>query len=205
MATPQLYDVGEERGVRLHVGCGGIYVAEYVNIDAKGTEIYECSPAEALANLRTIDNYYGDETWDSLPVAHHTIVDLRLPMQELGRYFHEGTIGKIVAIQTLEHLDPIEFVSTLDMFYQLLKLNGILIVSVPDMEGTIDWLRDPQKAGFAIRHLRGTHKDRWSIHKSWWTAETLEKAFSWVGFDNIQILENFHCYPAIVMKGFRDG
>jgi predicted SAM-dependent methyltransferase len=205
MATPQLYDDGEERWMKLHVGCGGIYLEGYVNIDAKGTMVCDTRLEVVRGNLRNIENYYGEGTWDNLPRAHNTIVDLLMPMQEIDNYFKEYSVDKIVAIQTLEHLDPIEFVSALDSFYRLLKEGGILIVSVPDMDGTIEWLHDPEKAGFATRHLRGTHKDRWSVHKSWWTEETLSKALSWVGFYDITTLDNIHCYPAIVMKGNRDG
>ncbi len=101
----------------------------------------------------------------------------------------------------MEHLDPIDFVIALDSFLKVLRKPGVLVVSVPDMAGTLDWLEEPEKVAFAVRHLRGSLSDQWSRHHSWWTHETLMKAFEWVGFDAVRPLQNFHSYPAIVMKG----
>jgi hypothetical protein len=206
MSTLQLYD--DDEGYwhpKLHVGCGGIYLMQYINVDIQGVHVTEVSEQEINRNARFISDYYQklEGTWDNLPEANPIIADVICPMQDLTRYFGMGSIQKIVAIQTMEHLDPIDFINTLDVFYSLLDSSGIFILSVPDIRGTLEWLDDPAKMEFAKRHLLGSKKDDWSTHKSWWTQESLKKTLDWVGFKDIQELLNFHCYPAVVMKAIK--
>ena len=208
MSTPQLYDQNEEYWqTKLHIGCGGVYLAGYVNIDAQGVLAYSAGKKRLARNARFITDYYEklNGTWDKLPKANNIIVDVKSTMQNICEHFKDNSVEKIVAVQTMEHLDPIDFINALDSFYSLLSHGGILIVSVPDMEESMNWLADPEKTEFTIRHLRGSLKDRWSIHRSWWTAESLENALSWVGFRDIQRLDNFHCYPSIVMRSVKYG
>lgn len=203
MSTPQLHDQNEEYWqTKLHIGCGGVYLAGYVNVDAQGQYAYSVGKSALLKNTRFISDYYAklEGSWDNLPKANKVIVDVKATMQGIREKFADNSVEKIVAVQTMEHLDPIDFINALDSFYGLLGQGGILIVSVPDMEESMDWLANPEKTAFTIRHLRGSLKDRWSIHRSWWTSETLEKALAWVGFRDIQRLDNFHCYPSIVMR-----
>ena len=203
MSTPQLHDQNEEYWqTKLHIGCGGVYLAGYVNVDAQGSYAYSVGKSALLRNTRFITDYYAklEGSWDNLPKANKVIVDVKSTMQNIREKFSDNSVDKIVAIQTMEHLDPIDFINALDYFYSLLDHGGVLIVSVPDMEESLDWLADPEKTEFTIRHLRGSLKDRWSIHRSWWTGESLENALAWVGFREIQRLENFHCYPSVVMR-----
>jgi predicted SAM-dependent methyltransferase len=211
MTTLQLYDDDENYWqTKLHVGCGGIYLTGYLNIDAQGKHTSEVSQQELRHNIRSIMDYYqdgGDPYWGNLPQANQIIADIICPMQELNRYFLPRSVNKIIAIQTMEHLDPIEFLHTADLFYTMLQTGGHFIVSVPDMDESLKWLNDsihpfPNQdlTKFIIRHLGGSKKDAWSTHRSWWTNETLKKVLEWVGFKNIQGLLNFHCYPAIVLK-----
>jgi predicted SAM-dependent methyltransferase len=205
MRTEQLYDINEEQWrTKLHVGCGGIYLRGYENIDTRG-EYAHALPGDFVdSNSVDIREYYKtDGEWNSLPERGRIIVDKKMVMQNITYEYSHGSIDKIVAIQSMEHLDPIDFVSTLDGFFNALRKPGVLIVSVPDIIGTLDWMDDARKVQFAIRHLRGSMKDDWSRHNSWWTIETLAKAFEWVGFDSVTPIENFHSYPSIVMKGRR--
>ena len=104
--TPQLYDPGEEDfELRLHVGCGSIYLEGYVNVDIAGQHPYE-APELVKANRTTIDDYYGrkDEqksTMELLPPTPGTAVDLLADMRELP---YGGNVDKIVCIQAFEHL-----------------------------------------------------------------------------------------------------
>ncbi len=207
MRTEQLYDANEETWLtKLHIGCGGVYLRGYKNIDIFGELSETFLEEEMLAHSTTIGEYYRtDGTWDDLPERKAIIVDGLMRMQAVEYKYPHGSVDKIVAIQSMEHIDPIDFTLTLGGFLQVLRKPGVLIVSVPDMDGALDWLEDPEKAAFAIRHLRGVLRDRRSKHHSWWTHETLAKAFEWVGFDSVRLLQNFHAYPAIVMKGERIG
>ena len=205
MQTEQLYDQNEEMWpTKLHIGCRDIYLRGYVNIDVRGELSDTITEEDLSAHSTNIREYYRrDDQWHSLPTCGKIIVDDRLRMQNVECEYQHSSVDKILAVQSMEHLDPIDFITTLDGFLQTLRKPGVLIVSVPDMDGTFEWLGDPEKVSFAARHLRGSLLDKWSKHHSWWTHETLAKAFEWVGFDSVRPLPNFHAYPAIVMKGQR--
>ena len=203
MKTPQLYDLGEDTWQeKLHVGCGGIYLNGYTNIDVRGEMSKDLGRRELKAHASEIGEYYKrDGGWNSLPNRGRIVVDKKVNMQDLSYEYKLGSVDKIVAIQSMEHLDPMDFISTLNDFYDVLRKPGVLIVSVPDTIGSLDWMVDSEKVAFATRHLRGSMKDDWSQHQSWWTHATLAKAFEWVGFDAVRPLANFHCYPSVVMHG----
>ena len=203
MKTIQLHDIGEERWpIRVHCGCGGTYLIGYKNVDANGI-VADVVPS---SNVTEISEYYRDEaTWDSLPKRRKAYCDIASDIRELDSLWKDGEVDKIVAFQVLEHLSPLEAQMTIDQFHSLLRPGGVLIVSVPDMEETLNNIEtcDPEMVAFSVRHLRGTRKDQWSYHKSWWTEETLGLAFRWVGFRTIGALDNFHAYPSVVMKGIK--
>jgi len=202
--TRQLYDYGEESWpVKLHMGCGGIYLDGYINIDVQCVRTDDVDEELLEAQKTTIDKYYKrDASWYNLPKRNIAICDLRSDIMDLDYLFEQESVDKIVGIQVLEHLGPTEFTSALGSFCDLLRPNGVLVISVPDMLGTLKWIEegDEEKVKFALRHLRGTWKDEWSYHKSWWTKETLEDALDWAGFRSIQWLDNFHAYPALVVR-----
>jgi len=203
MKTEQLYDANEEAWLtKLHFGCGDIYLRGYTNLDVYGELSDTLSEKALLEHSTTICEYYRKAgSWGSLPERASVIVDERMRMQSVEYEYPHGSVDKIIAVQSMEYLDPIDFITTLDGCLQALRKPGVLIVSVPDMDGTLDLLEDPEKVAFAARHLRGAERDKWSFRRSWWTYETLYKAFEWVGFNAVQSLPNFHVYPAIVMKG----
>ena len=203
MKTEQLHDFNEEFWLtKLHIGCGDIYLRGYTNLDVYGELSDTLSKKELLARSTTICEYYRKAgSWDSLPERDEIIVDARMRMQSVEYEYPHGTVDKIIAVQSMEYMDPIDFITTLDGFLQALRKPGVLIVSVPDMNGTLDLLEDPENAAFVARHLRGSLRDKWNERRSWWTYETLYKAFEWVGFYAVCPLPNFHAYPAIVMKG----
>lgn len=201
--TPQLYDENEEKWTeKLHVGCGSVYLNGYTNIDVQGVLSSEVDPAEFGAFATDIGDYYNlPGTYDNLPKRGQIIVDKRMDIRSLPYEYAPKTVDKVVAIQSLEHLYPLDMIVALEDIYTMLRSPGVFILSVPDILGTLEWIRDPDKLDFSIRHLRGSLRDDWSKHRSWWTADTLKNTLEGMGFQLVQQLDNFHCYPAVVMKG----
>lgn len=202
--TQQLYDYGEEDwATKLHVGCGGVYLDGYINIDVQCTQVEDVDEELLKAQKTTIDQYYTQSaSWHNLPERRVAICDLCSNVMDLDYFFVQESVDKIVGIQVLEHLGPTEFTSALGLFCDLLRPGGVLVISVPDMLGTLMWIEegDKEMVEFALRHLRGSLKDKWSRHRSWWTKETLSNALHWAGFRSVQWLDNFHAYPALVVR-----
>jgi SAM-dependent methyltransferase len=200
----QLYDKGEEAwNLRIHVGCGNIYLDGYINADAQG-ELAKSRPDLVEANLTTIDDYYGRKVAytdiHNIPPRGMNVVDILDDM--LHFEMPPKSVDKIVCVQTLEHVNPDTGEELVAKWSQALRYQGVLILSVPDTAATVEILLNETTRGFAIQHLAGTRKDEYSYHHNWYTHHSLEMLLNLHGFIT-GFLPNFHKYPAIVVRGVR--
>lgn len=201
--TPQLHDDGEELwDNKFHLCCGGIYLDDYTNVDVVG-EI--ATPENIQTNRTTITDYYArlDGTCSRLPTHRPNVIDLRADMRDFLAGC--GSVSKIVCIQGLEHLNSQGVDDALSNWYRFLSPGGVLIVSVPDMDATIELLHHEDTRDFAIRHLGGSRRDEWNYHKSWFnTVDVIHRLWE-AGFAvaKIEVLPNIHLYPAIVCRAVK--
>lgn len=205
--TSQLYDEGEEQWeTKLHLGCGNIYLVGYENIDVVGALADE-RPDLVKANETSIKSYYGRRT--AYTDIHHIVpragyvVDQRMCMTNLGNGI--DSVDKIVCVQALEHLRPDDGVRALAHWRDLLRQDGILVISVPDTSETVEMLLDECTRDFAIQHLAGTRTDQHSYHRSHFTQLCLSALLTLYGYREIEFLPNFHRYPAIVVRAIAKG
>lgn len=192
-----MYDAGEKSwATKLHVGCGGIYLDGYINVDIEGD-----SPTEDTF-VTDVADYYAGLSGDkgNIPRPRGSVADVICDMRRLSASFDQDSADKILAVQCLEHLDPTDVFTALAEWVEVLKPGGVLIVSVPDTVETILMMRDDESREFAIRHFLGSRKNQYAYHRSWWTEESLINMLAWFGFKNVRFLENFHFYPALVVR-----
>lgn len=197
-----LYDEGEwSWPVKLHCGCGGIYLRDYINIDIDGLDA-RTNSAIAQANSADIKDYYAGLDGDAhhLPTRRTTVVDLQADITTLP--YTERTVDKIVAIQVFEHLSPIKALDALYHWHRILKHGQPLVMSVPDMTGTLDMIERQDDIHFAFRHLRGRESNHHNSHHAWYTVDTLSELLSFCEF-KVNLLPNFHFYPAICVKAIK--
>jgi predicted SAM-dependent methyltransferase len=193
MSTDCLYDEGEsDWPVKLHVGCGGISLDGYINADISGV-------TEEAKKKTDIRDYYAGLLGSTyrLPTPRKTVVDILADFTNLP--YEANTVDKIVAIQTLEHVTPGKGRAALLHWWNILKPNGVLVISVPDVPETIKLL-DSKSSKFGLRHLKGSQKDSYASHISWYSKESIVEALEEFGFVRIQVLPNIHFYPAIVVR-----
>ena len=194
LTTPSLYSEGEETwDLKLHVGCGGIYLKDYINIDIEGWRVMETTPSWAT----DITDYYRglDGGPDNLPQARETYADMLCDMRTLP--YKPNTVDKIVCIQALEHLAPIDVRRAINHWWNILKPGGVLMLSVPDSDGTLELINENSE--FAIRHLRGSLKNNYAGHLTWMTKETVADLLVDHGF-TCEFMPNIHFYPAVVVR-----
>ncbi len=182
---------------KLHLGNGGVYLVGYVNLDISGF-LAKDRPDLVEQNSTDLEHYYRRAgNLDDLPKANETVVDC------IGDMVFHGfsRVEEIVCVQALEHLSPIKVSEALDNWHSTLIPGGKVTLSVPDMDGTLKMLEGSEtERAFAIRHLRGSLKNEYSVHKTWFTNSTLTELLHHAGFKNIELLPNMHSYPAICIR-----
>jgi len=107
-----------------------------------------------------------------------------------------------------EHFSPAEAEWALYNWNDLLYPDGVLVLTVPDMQATLNLIESAnrenvvgsQQFNFALRHLRGSQRDEFNVHKSWYTPEGLRELMEAHGFETT-LIENPHLYPAIAVRG----
>ena len=195
-----LRDNGEESWpVKLHLGCGGVRLAGYVNVDIDGVLAID-EPELARQNTTDISNYYArlDGDQNHLPTRRATVCDLVDDITCLP--YLPSSVDKIVAIQVFEHLRPAEAIMALEHWRKMLWRGQPLVMSMPDMTNTLDML--DTDFDFALRHLRGRQGDYRNTHHAWYTEAGLCGLLEWSGF-RVEVLGNFHFYPAIVVRAIK--
>lgn len=205
MDTSYLYDEGEENWAqKYHLGCGGVYLHGYINCDISGVMALE-HPDLVEQNRTTIRDYYArlDGSMHELPTRRATVCDL---ISDVSRFMGmPECVDKIIAIQVFEHFSPARSFEALQRWRSALRYGRPLILSVPDMTGTLALIdtSDILNISFALRHLRGRAGDYHQSHHAWYMMDTLTELLAWSGFAGIEQLPNLHFYPAIVLRAVK--
>lgn len=191
--------------MRIHVGCGAVYLKDWVNCDLArpGMHLAETRPDLVEALATTEDAYYARQApFDKgrlaeRPVNREGVCDiygsaLSLPVAD-------GSVSEILARQVFEHLSPGEAERALGEFARVLAPCGILRLDVPDHEATV-WLLMESHDPFYFRHLYGTRTGPYACHLAGYSREGLWRMCRERGFSYVAEEPNIHAYPAFCLK-----
>lgn len=188
--------------MKIHVGSGSVYLKDYINIDACPDFFIDNAPPEILEmNTTVFSEYYKNDFGKG---SGKCIADLQGSSNVMP--FLDGSVEEIVMMHALEHIPSYDVGEKLKEFNRILKINGELILGVPDIKETAKILanaKTPEEEDWAIRLIHGTQKNRWSHHFCGYTERTLKNLLSEYGFGNFEILPNINFYPAIHIKSFK--
>jgi SAM-dependent methyltransferase len=190
--------------MRLHVGCGSVFLAEWTNVDLPLKDVFLAKERPDLVErfLTTEDNYYGrhdDKTADSLrggPVTKETCCDVYGSFAFLPA--RDGTVSEIYSVQCFEHLDRKEAVAAVQECARVLKTGGILRIDIPDADETIRQYRATGDE-FFLRHLFGPRRNLYGFHTHY-TRDMLRELVHDHGFDFIREDAHQHFYPAFALR-----
>lgn len=149
--------------MKLHLGCGELYLQGYQNIDFPTTE----------HTVQT--NSVADE--------HSDILTLRYPA---------SSIDEIRLHHVFEHFTRPVACGLLASWHSWLKPGGLIHIEVPDFKKNAQIMLNPftslQKKLAAERHLFGSHEAQWAVHCEGYTASILQKKVKAFGYStkNIQ-------------------
>jgi len=206
-----LLDHPSPGNLRLHLGCGTVYLEGFANIDIwrEGYSFLASERPDLVdQNKTTYSKYYKNPLTKSSIMKTQSeprfiVADKFQDIKALD--YPPESAQFIVCVQTLEHLTREEVGQALRNWYTILKPGGILHIDVPDFEETAKLLlsqKSEEDKEWFYRLIYGSQKDNFSIHKDGYSEEKLRKTLAFYNFKNIRRLpDTRHFYPSIILEG----
>jgi SAM-dependent methyltransferase len=199
--------------LRLHVGCGTVYLDGYVNLDLEvpGYSFLASERPDLVErNRTTVDRYYKKE--ESRETLEHgpsepqaCVVDRYADLRALP--YAPNTADEIRSVQSLEHLDMREGPRVLRHWYDVLRPGGVLHVDVPDFEETARQLLaqpDEPSKDWYYRLVYGSQKNAYAFHKNGFSPARLGRLLREAGFREVRPVANrIHFYPVAIAEAVK--
>lgn len=189
--------------MKLHLGCGTVYLKGYVNIDGAPDHIAEeCPPDLMEQNATTLDRYYKRE-FGAMP--GHVVADLAHDLRE-PLPFPNGFVDEIVMYQVLEHVPSYDRDRLIGDISRVLAIGGKFLVSVPDLKETAKMLASSgtdEDEDWAIRLIHGTQRNKWSHHYCGYIPRTLKGLLAKHGFGGFEDMPTINFYPVVHLKAIK--
>ena len=151
--------------MKLHLGCGQIYLQGYVNIDF---------PLSKHS------------------VQQKSVADVTVDIQELK--YPSQSVEEIRLRHVFEHFPRPVALALLASWRSWLKYGGILRIEVPDFDRTalevLKVLNNKKKRYIALRHIFGSQEADWAVHYEGWSPKRLQEILNLLGFTTISITKN---------------
>lgn len=191
--------------MRVHVGCGSVYLREWINVDLPLPTVFIAKERPDLVErFATVESdYYSrhkdktPEKWRKGPISQETVCDVYGSFAFLP--VRPSSVEEIWSVQAFEHLDRSEARAAIQQCHTALKPGGFLRLDVPDPDET---LRQYRKTGdeFFARHLFGPRRDVYGSHFHY-TRAMLKQVVEAGGFRFVAEEPNIHeSYPAFCLR-----
>lgn len=176
--------------MKLHIGCGDIFLQGYTNLDIKGELVSEVSLEELEANKTVLSNYFK---YPFGSPRREVIVDKRQNLLERWD-FEDNSITEIIAISVIEHFAINEAQFIISEIKRVLTSQGIFIVDFPNITETVLQYMD-KDPNLAMRLIYCNNKDIYSCHRNGFTFNTFKEFLGdgWCSITEDVIIK--HDYP----------
>jgi len=203
----------ESMPLRLHVGCGTVYLEGYVNLDLEvpGYSFLASERPDLMAlNRTTVERYYKNEESRSTleqpsQRPQYCVVDRYAAIDALP--YAPGSVDEIRSVQVLEHLEMKRVPEVLHHWHGLLKPGGVAHVDVPDFEETARQLLaqpDEPSKDWYYRLIYGSQKNAHAFHRNGFSPARLERLLRETGFREVRHIRNtLHFYPVTIAEGVK--
>lgn len=147
--------------LKLHLGCGTVYLPGYVNID------YPLDQQTSQHTSRTPVDLYADIT--TLQYASGIVDEVRLH-------------------HVFEHFNRITALRLLVEWYDWLTEGGILTIETPDFDRCVKayLFGNTIAKGKVMRHLFGSQDAYWAVHYDGWDKNKFKTYLSALGYRNLK-------------------
>lgn len=147
-------------GLRLHLGCGGVYLDGYRNVDLP--------PAQHGIQEGIRPDEYADITRLDYP---------------------PGSVEEVRLHHVFEHFDRPTAVRLLIDWHDWLHPGGVLHIETPDFKRcawTFFLRRNPQERLKLLRHMFGSHEAGWAVHRDGWYDRKFRLFLETLGYERVK-------------------
>ena len=201
--------------MRIHLGCGPVYLEGFVNCDVKIEGHYLASERPDLVekNKTTVDNYYKKNVTREQIMSgkfnkEDVVVDMYANVHRLP--FKDNSIDEIRLYQVFEHFTTPEANELLQYWRRKLIDRGVLYLDVPDLAQTaynyVNSQTEEDRA-WNVRLLYGSQKNVYGLHKMMYSRESITQLLYKNGYNDLKFLPNIHLnkdgsilYPAFAVE-----
>ena len=178
--------------MNVHLGCGDIYLIDYINCDIDGKYAFEVTQEEININRATLDNYF--ERPFGTP-RRKIIYDKKLNLTSFPWDFEDNSINKIVMISCIEHFTEQEALDIILEIKRILKVGGEIVIDIPDLKEIIEKFYDLDP-NWAMKLIYCNGKNPFSFHKFGYTDKTFRKLWG-INYNIENTIIVPHAYPVI--------
>lgn len=192
--------------LKVHLGCGTVYLEGYDNVDVRIPEHKLATeyPDILELNKTTVDNYYKRNVTQSdilSGVLHATGVVVDKYGDVFSIPYEDNSIDELRLVQVFEHLTFDQGKYALAYWLTKLKAGGVLHLDIPDLDGTVAlYATDPE---WSTRLLFGSQRNEYGQHKSMYNKQTIQATLEAAGYTDIKFLPNIHFYPAFAVEAIK--
>jgi SAM-dependent methyltransferase len=173
--------------VNLHIGCGTVYLQNWINVDYKGLSPSK-NPSNLAENLTDITHYfrypYKPAELGKQPNERQIVVDLnanatRLPLAP-------ESVDHILTVNFINHVRFQDFIPMIKDWHRILKPNGELIIDVDDVVGmsrNVTEAKNKEELERALRYLYCHSRSPFDTHLWGYTADYLKELLTPLGFN----------------------
>jgi len=151
--------------MKLHLGCGQIYLDGYINIDypLDHHSVQTKSVADKLADITKLK-------------------------------YKKGSISEVRLHHVFEHFDRSTACALLALWSSWLINYGLVRIEVPDYARTSASVFSPftskKVKSIGMRHIFGSQEAEWAVHYYGWTETSLSELYKLLGFEIVSIKKN---------------
>lgn len=151
--------------MKLHLGCGQVYLKGYTNIDFP--------PSEHTVQTNSVADEFAD------------ILSLR---------YRENSVDEVRLHHVFEHFPRPVAYALVASWYSWLKTRGIIRIEVPDFNRTVRSVISPfsgsKEKSIGLRHIFGSNEAPWAVHYEGWSSKSLSSLLDSMGFEVVSIKNN---------------
>jgi hypothetical protein len=146
--------------LRLHLGCGEVFLPGYVNIDLPAADhtVQSANQATIRADITTLE-------------------------------YPAGTVDEIRLHHVFEHFDRPTAVYLLMSWQRWLRVNGLLVIETPDFARCARryvLTRSMATRMRLARHIFGSHEAHWAVHYDGWDRKRFSLVLPEIGYSRLR-------------------